>query len=95
MFFFRFINGGDLMSRSYKKTPIIQDKYGAKTNKWSARQASKAVRRYKGYIANGGAYKKIYCSWLINDYTIYQEWNLFAKRRFKSKREWSKHFYNK
>lgn len=51
------------MSRSYKKSPVIADR-----NPWAKRQANKAVRKYKGFIPNGGAFKKIYCSYDICDY---------------------------
>lgn len=83
------------MSRSYKKTPVLQDKYGSKTNKWSKRQASKASRRYKEYIAKGKSYKKIYCSWNISDYKVMRPWDVYAKDDFKNKKEWAKYYYYK
>lgn len=59
------------MSRSYKKA-ILKDGEGGK--KWAKRQASKAVRRYKGEIPNGGAYKKLYESYDIDDYIYDGRW---------------------
>jgi len=39
---------------------------------WFAkRQASKAVRRYKGEIPNGSSYRKVYNSWDIFDWRIF------------------------
>lgn len=83
------------MSRSYKRTPVLQDTYGCKTKKWSKRQASKAVRRYINYIANGSAYKKIYCTWNICDYRMREPWNVYTKKDYKSKKEWAKYYYYK
>lgn len=82
------------MSRSYRRIPIIQDKYGFKTNKWSKRLANKAVRLYKGDIARGKAYKKIYCSWLISDYSTYCEWSVSTSTIY-TRQEWEKIFYRK
>ena len=57
------------MSRSYKKSPVYTDRpHGAKY--WK-RVSNKKVRRYKGKLANGKAYKKIYDSWEIHDYISY------------------------
>ena len=55
------------MSRSRKKTPSYSD-YHPSYTPWSKRQASKAVRRYKGVITNGALYKKIYPTYDIFDY---------------------------
>lgn len=68
------------MSRSYKKYPVYKD---GKSGKIGKRYANKKVRRYKDYIANGGAYKKIYESRNIHDFSFmlsYQE----HKKRFES-----------
>lgn len=68
------------MSRSYKKNPIVKDGRSGKVGK---RFANKKVRRYKGEIANGKAYKRLYESWDIHDYAFretYQE----HKQRFES-----------
>lgn len=61
------------MSRSYKKTPVKTDYF--KEKRLKKREASKAVRRYQDNIANGGSYRKIYCSWIICDYRIYETLN--------------------
>ncbi len=83
------------MSRSYKRTPILQNTYGSNTKKWSKRQASKAVRKYTNYIAEGSAYKNIYCSWDICDYKIREPWNVYTKYYYKSKKDWAKYNYYK
>lgn len=56
------------MSRSFKKNPVVKDH---DTGKWGKKQANRAVRRYKGEIHNGKAYRKHYCSWDIHDYISY------------------------
>lgn len=53
------------MSRSYKE-PISKD--GGRKKKLEKQFASKAVRRYKGDLSNGGCYKKLYEAWNICDY---------------------------
>jgi hypothetical protein len=52
------------MSRSYKKTPIVKDGHSGKFGK---KVANRKVRHFKGDIANGKAYRKIYESWDIHD----------------------------
>jgi hypothetical protein len=49
------------MSRSYRKIP----KY-SRNDTWAKRQASKKAR--KADLPDGGAYKRVYCSWNICDY---------------------------
>ena len=51
------------MSRSYKKSPVMADR-----NPYCKKQANKRVRKYLKDIANGKAYRKLYCSWNISDY---------------------------
>ena len=36
--------------------------------RWAKREASKAIRRFTGTIANGGSYRKVYPSWNICDF---------------------------
>ena len=55
------------MSRSKKKNAVISD-YSRNTTRYFKNQASRAVRRYKGEITDGGLFKKIYPSWNIFDY---------------------------
>ncbi|MDE5620460.1 MAG: hypothetical protein K2O29_01245 [Ruminococcus sp.] len=51
------------MSRSYKKFPIIKDRFKPKTF------ANRAVRRYKEVpIGKSCFFKKVFCSWDICDY---------------------------
>lgn len=53
------------MSRSYKKTPIVKDGHSGKFGK---KVANRKVRHYKGTIASGKSYRKIYESWDIHDF---------------------------
>ena len=53
------------MSRSYKKA--VYTDYSRKYTKWAKRQASKAVRR-RANLANGGHYKRAFCSYDIFDF---------------------------
>lgn len=55
------------MSRSHKRL-VIKDNYGSSYKPWAKRAASKAVRRFRGYIPNGGSYKRIFNSWNICDF---------------------------
>ena len=68
------------MSKSYKKTPIIKDNTGTKQLQWYKRHANKTVRRTAD-IANGKAYKKVYCTWNIHDYSFRQTYNEYLKER--------------
>jgi len=55
------------MSRSYKKNPGWT---GASSKNWlMKRLANKKVRKTKN-IGNGGAYKKVFCSWNIYEYSF-------------------------
>jgi len=61
------------MSRSRKKNPIVSHYSRSKSGtRYSKRLASKAVRRYKGEITNGGIYKKIFNSDDIHDFKGYK-----------------------
>ena len=54
------------MSRSYKHSPICPE---SKNKKWFfKRYANKVVRQFKGELANGKAYRRLYNSWDICDY---------------------------
>lgn len=55
------------MSRSYKKNPIVKDGRSGKVGK---RFANKKVRRYKGELPDGKAYRKLYESWDIHDWVF-------------------------
>ncbi|PYI50283.1 hypothetical protein [Paenibacillus flagellatus] len=59
------------MSRSVKKSPVWTDHHTPGT-RWSKRQASKAVRRFKGDGSSGKWYRKLYCSWVICDYRFFK-----------------------
>lgn len=60
------------MSRSTKKNPIYTD--GRNGRKISKRFANKTVRQYKGEIAKGKSYKKLYNSYDIHDFTNRYSW---------------------
>lgn len=64
------------MSRSYKKNPIIKD-----SNGFGKKQANKRVRRFKGVIPNGKAYRKLYNPWDISDWAFYRTWNDYWKEQ--------------
>ena len=55
------------MSRSYKRYAVCKDK----NSRYGKRMSASAVRRSRETI-NGGAYKKLYCSWNICDYRFYE-----------------------
>ena len=55
------------MSRSRKKYSHHSD-YSRNGTPYSKVLSRRAVRRYKGHIPNGCAFKKLYCSWNIYDY---------------------------
>lgn len=65
------------MSRSYKHTPIFKcagdTSYKKLFNRW--------LRRTKDIdeIPDGKAYKKMYCSWEIADYTFSCSWEQFKE----------------
>ena len=58
------------MSRSYKKTPGFGD-----TATVGKRFANHKVRRYRGWIPNGGTYKRFYDQWNIKDY----DWRYYSR----------------
>ncbi|MCT4618704.1 MAG: hypothetical protein N4A62_04870 [Marinisporobacter sp.] len=78
------------MSRSHKKNPVLKDS-GSK--EWIKRQATKAVRRYKGTIQNGSSYKKLFESWKINDHIVHEPWGIESQEFWENKWEWSKRYY--
>lgn len=53
------------MSRSYRKNPVL--KYAPSAGKWGKQFANKRVRRFKGKLSSGKAYKKLYETWNIHD----------------------------
>jgi hypothetical protein len=57
------------MSRSYKKSPVFKDR-----RKSGKRFANKSVRKYSKKIQSGRAYKKIFCSYNISDYSFRTTW---------------------
>lgn len=84
------------MSRSYKKTPIQKDNVGGR--KSAKRTANKKVRQYKGEIADGKSYRKIYCSWEIYDWISrvpYEEYRKDYEDEKDCFRDWIRSFRNK
>ncbi|WP_308721688.1 hypothetical protein [Paenibacillus polysaccharolyticus] len=89
------------MSRSYKKTPVCKDQAA----RWTKRQASKAVRRHKGFMSSGKWYRKVYCSWNISDWRFYkpycvekQEWATVQTKRVSfdvMQKNWKKFYQRK
>ena len=53
------------MSRSYKKTPIIKEHV-----KGMKKRANRKIRCSKVCVANGSAYRKVFCSYDISDYSL-------------------------
>jgi hypothetical protein len=71
---------GDLqLSRSFKHTPIFKD---SRTAKFGKKQASKALRRFRGEISYGNSYRRFFPSWNIHEYTSY-----YSKEHYLSDRE--------
>lgn len=61
------------MSRSYKKFPVVKDRASTSKDRWKPKTfANRAVRRNKIVPSGKGGYRKIYCSWNICDYRIYE-----------------------
>ena len=76
------------MSRSYRKNLV--DKYcyrGAKAF------ANRKVRRWKGPISNGNAYRKIYPQWDIRDY--WYRWDKRDLREYANDDWWWNYKYQK
>ena len=56
------------MSRSYRKNPVIKDgRFNRDNGKHGKKFANRKVRRSKDTFQHKD-YKKLYCSWEINDY---------------------------
>jgi len=65
------------MSRSYKKTPVVKQ-----STKRMKSIANRKVRRSNLIIANGSAYRKVFCSYDISDYSLretYEEYRSWAE----------------
>lgn len=70
------------MSRS-KRSPYWTEGYGGKRRKSSKREASKKIRNQPGdqEIPQSGGYKKMYETWSICDYKIYDAKNKKVRRK--------------
>lgn len=71
------------MARSYRK-PVATEGYGGSARRTMKRVANHKVRSYGDKIADGGAYRKIFYSWLICDFKFdcrfYPSWNEWAEK---------------
>lgn len=92
-------SGGGKMSRSYKKTPILQDGYGSICLKWYKRQANKKVRRTT-VLSNGKSYRKAYETWNLRDYKFRYTFrkylyvkNYTMEEYIEKYKEWRKYYY--
>ncbi len=78
------------MSRSYKKHPFIKD--GGRSSKKDKQLANRAVRRgNKDLSKKGKGYKRIYCSYDINDYISRWPWKE-AKKEWETNSWWRNYF---
>lgn len=59
------------MSRSYKKHTFASD-YSRKTTAWQKRRANKQFRRSLEDFPKGNHYQKIFDSWNIHDWHVYE-----------------------
>lgn len=63
-----------IMSRSYKKTPVLKSNCG-----FSKKMANRKVRRTKD-VFSGTYYKKVFDSYDICEYLFYNNWNSARKK---------------
>lgn len=57
------------MSRTWKRAVYVHGE-GKPWKKRAKRMAAKAVRRFKGWLPEGGWFKRLFCSWEIADYSL-------------------------
>lgn len=62
------------MSRSYKKVPCVKD-----NQKAERKFANRKVRKFRGEIANGSSYKKLYDQYDICDWMITYNYHSYVK----------------
>ena len=67
------------MSRSYKKTPWCGDRKGKTKKRIANHIVRQSLKRDLELIAQGGDYKKLYCSWDICDYGSVYTWKEYWK----------------
>ena len=73
------------MSRSYKKTPVVKDESnGMKTT--ANRQVRRMLKRGCD-IANGSAYRKLFCSYDICDWAFRQSWAEYREEMERYRKE--------
>ena len=65
------------MSRSFKHTPVLKD--NPKGRKFAKKTANRKVRNHKGELANGKAYRKLFCTYDIYDYIFYRPYSDWQK----------------
>lgn len=81
------------MSRSRKRSPAVKGSSGH-SNKWSKRQANRAVRRWKGSASRKNHYRRLYEQWDLCDYSFYLPWRS-ARREKWERGEWEKWYFRK
>ncbi|MCL2416047.1 MAG: hypothetical protein FWD01_04450 [Defluviitaleaceae bacterium] len=57
------------MSRSYKKNPITKEESGGMKNT-ANRKVRRRLKSARFGLANGRAYRKVFCSWCISDWRL-------------------------
>ena len=62
------------MSRSYKKTPYCGDRKGKAKKRIANHVVRRSLERDLELVVQGGAFKKLYCSWDICDYFTKCTW---------------------
>ncbi len=69
------------MSRSFKKTPVVKDR-----SRGMKAVANRVFRRKKVIVANGNAYRKVFCSYNISDWAFRETYREYLARAELSKR---------
>ena len=70
------------MSRSYKKVPVVKDHTkGMKT------MANRIFRRKSIAVANGNAYRKVFCSYDISDWAFRETYAEYCARAERYRKE--------
>lgn len=85
------LTGDAMMSRSYKRTPVMKC---CGDSRYGKRQANKKVRRSdKSVLYKRKQYRKVYDSWDINDVVLY--WSKRDAEKSGELDDWKKYYYRK
>jgi len=85
------LTGDAMMSRSYKRTPVMKC---CGDSRYGKRQANKKVRRSdKSVLYKRKQYRKVYESWDINDVVLY--WSKRDAEKSGELDDWKKYYYRK